>query len=369
MNNNEYRLLVIDDNQFDREILVRRLQGRGYSVTQADGGVTALNMLEIQAFDLVLSDIRMPKVDGWEILKYIKGSQTLHHIPVVMMSADHSPETAADCIELGAEDCLAKPVNSALLLARVQAALKKAPARPLPTPAPVGTPFDAEASQGRFAQYDTVFALAKLMDERNPAKAGHLERLQVYCRLLCKQLQADSPYMGEVDERFVEHVNAASPLHDIGQVLTPETILHKVGELAPTEWAIVKKHPQAGADALRMISDHPDNDYIRVAIELAECHHERWDGKGYPLGLRGEDIPLSARIMAVADIYDALTTMRRFADTIYTHAAACDIIKNESGVFFDPVIVEAFLKCEHDFPPVLKNYPAPFSVDAMRVSR
>ncbi|HMO26199.1 MAG TPA: HD domain-containing protein, partial [Tepidisphaeraceae bacterium] len=195
----------------------------------------------------------------------------------------------------------------------------------------------------------TMFALAKLAESRDPETGAHIERVQSYCKVLAEQLAAEGPYQNQVDAEFIRLIYSTSPLHDIGKVGIPDDILLKPGRLSDREFEIMKTHAQIGADTLRAaMKRFPDTRFLKLASNIAATHHERWDGSGYPEGLAGDAIPLCGRIVALADVYDALTS-RRVYKAAFTDDLARGIIVKESGKHFDPVIVEAYLKSEERF--------------------
>jgi putative two-component system response regulator len=199
------------------------------------------------------------------------------------------------------------------------------------------------------AQETTTFALTKMVEARDPSTGVHLERVRAYTKLLASTLAHTPRYRNVVDERFVAALHSASPLHDIGKVGIADLVLLKPASLTPEEWVVMRRHATMGGRLLRSIARRGgDNPYIETAYEAAMYHHERWDGSGYPFGLPGSHIPLAARLVALADVYDALTS-RRCYKPAYTHAESRAYIVRESGRHFDPEVVEAFLARELDF--------------------
>ena len=194
-----------------------------------------------------------------------------------------------------------------------------------------------------------IFAMAKLAESRDPETGAHLERMQSYSRTLAWNLANREEFANLIDREYLRLINATSPLHDIGKVGVPDRILLKPGKLTDEEFEIMKTHATLGASTLDAALQHfPGAKFLEMARDIAAAHHEKYNGKGYPRGLSGNDIPLSARIVAVADVYDALTTKRVYKDA-WTHEAARDLIVKESGQHFDPTVVQAFLACEEQF--------------------
>lgn len=350
------RVLVVDDVPANRDMLSRRLQRLGCETVTANNGGEALTALSRFAFDVVLLDVMMPEISGFEVLQKIKADRETVHIPVVMVSALDEFDHVVRCIEAGAEDYLAKPINPVLLRARVGACLEKKRLH------------DAEADhrqeierynqelehrvrhqvgQITQSQLATIFALSKLAESRDPETGAHLERLREFSRILAIEMRDRG--CSEIDDTFVENIFAASPLHDIGKVGIPDHILLKPGKLTQDEFEVMKTHTSMGADTLMAVdATHPGNTLIVMGIEIAQCHHEKWNGSGYPLGLQGKDIPLAARILALADVYDALRSNRVYKEG-FSHEKAKGIITESKGTHFDPEVVDCFEAVDYVF--------------------
>jgi putative two-component system response regulator len=206
------------------------------------------------------------------------------------------------------------------------------------------------------AQQATIFAIAKLAEQRDEDTGAHLERVQEYCRLLADQLGKDSPYSAQITPDYVECIQHASPLHDIGKVAIPDSILLKPNKLTSLELEVMKTHTVIGGENMQLVYNHySGNAFVGMGIEIALYHHERWDGTGYPDGLAGRNIPLSARIMALADFYDALRSDRCYRKGL-DHEQVKAMILEGDGTHFDPVLVRAFLSLEDEFRHVQDTY-------------
>ncbi|ADH85435.1 HD domain-containing phosphohydrolase [Desulfurivibrio alkaliphilus] len=357
-------ILVVDDITANREVLSRRLRRLGYLVMEAENGRQALAMLETGAFDLVLLDILMPELDGYEVLRRIKANELIRHVPVLMISAVGDINSVVRCLEAGADDYLAKPFNSVLLRARVNASLVKKRLYDQELHYKQEIEQHNQLLEQRVrqqvqeisrAQLAAIFSLSKLAESRDPETGEHLERFREYSRVLARHLQTMPRFCKLIDESFIDNLYAACPLHDIGKVGIPDAILLKPGRLTAEEFAIMQEHATIGAETLLAVDrQYPGSDLIRFGIEIAEGHHERWDGSGYPRGLAGEEIPLVARIVSLADVYDALRSRRVYKEGM-DHATARKIIVESAGSHFDPVIVEAFLACEDDFQKIWRR--------------
>lgn len=351
-------LLIVDDTESNLDLLGRRLEREGHAIVRAQDGQQALTLLRERQIDLVLLDIMMPVLDGYQTLEAIKTDAGLSHIPVIMITAVNEVDSAARCIEAGAEDYICKPFNPVLLRARVNASLERKHLRDAERARQarieqqnllLGGRVDQQVRELSTAQLAAIFAMSKLAESRDPETGEHLDRMREYCALLARRLAALPKYRHVITTTFQENLYAASPLHDIGKVGIPDEILRKPGRLTPEEWTVMRTHPLIGGATLREVDrQYPGNAFIRTGIEIAEYHHERWDGTGYPHGLSGEQIPLVARILALADVYDALTSRRCYKEA-FTHERSREIILGEDGRHFDPDIVQAFLACEQDF--------------------
>lgn len=351
-------ILVVDDNEMNRDVLARRLRRQDYLIHTAVNGREALEKLATESIDLVLLDIMMPGIDGIEVLQTLKADPELRHIPVIMITALDEIQSVAKCIEMGAEDYLPKPFNPVLLMARVSACLEKKQLhdREQQYTHHLESQVREQIKEISESQLSTIFATSKLAESKDPETGAHLERMRMYCRILAEDLSKTEKYRPVISEGYIDCIYTASPLHDIGKVGVPDNILSKPGKLDREEFEIMKTHTIIGGDTLRAVDEkHPGNDFIRMGIEIADNHHEKWDGSGYPSGKKGEEIPLSARILALADVYDALTSSRCYKEA-FSHEKSKSIIIESKGQHFEPEIVDAFLRCEDQFIEVRKRY-------------
>jgi len=365
---NEFSILVVDDNEMNRDLLLRRLGVPGFQLSSAADGEEALAKLREQSFDLVLLDIMMPVMDGYETLKVIQDDVVLRRVPVIMITALDDVDSAVRCIEMGAVDYVTKPFNPVLLRARVDASLDRKRLSDLEeqrrieverSNVSLSEEVRAKVLEISQSQLAAIFAMSKLAESRDPETGEHLERMREYCKLLSEQLSRMPKYRPIIDRAFVDNIYAASPLHDIGKVGIDDSVLLKPGPLDDEEWVLMKQHPVIGAETLREVDrQHPGNDFIHTGIDIAESHHEKWDGSGYPYGLSGEKIPLVARILALGDVYDALTSKRCYKDA-FSHEKSRAIIEEGRGSHFDPDVVLAFFEAEEDFKKVRQEYKDP----------
>ncbi len=361
-------ILVVDDNDMNRDMLMRRLEKEKYRVVLAADGQRALEELQTSDIDLVLLDIMMPVMDGYEVLERIKADEGMMHIPVIMITAVDDMESTIKCIELGAEDYLPKPFNPVLLRARIGASLEKKRLNDMQheyreqiekNNFVLSERVRAQVKDVAQAQLGAIFAMSKLAESRDPETGEHLDRMREYCRVLATHMQTTQKYAELIDTDFIDNIYAASPLHDIGKVSVPDAVLTKPGKLDESEWIIMKTHPTVGAETLREVDrQHPGNAFITTGIEIAEAHHEKWNGTGYPFGLAGEKIPLVARILALGDVYDALTSRRCYKEA-FSPEKSIDIIINDRNVHFDPDVVDAFLATEGEFTKIREEFRSP----------
>jgi len=364
INQAKKHVLVVDDNELNRDVLKRRLLHQGHTVTLAQDGLIALEKLKHVIYDLVLLDIMMPNLNGYDVLERIKSDPKLSHIPVIMITAVDDIESTVKCIEFGADDYLTKPFNPVVLKARVNASLNKKALHDTEQEYKeylhihnklLEHKVTQQVKEISSAQLSAIFSMSKLAESKDPETGAHLERMREYCRVLSNYLSGTRVYTGIIDNNFVETIYAASPLHDIGKVGVPDSVLLKPGKLDENEWTIMQSHTTIGAETLIAVHElHPNNDFIHMGIDVAQSHHEKWDGTGYPNGLSGTNIPLAARILPVGDVYDALTSKRCYKEA-FSHDKSKQIILEGSGNHFEPAIVDAFLETEAEFVKI-RNY-------------
>jgi putative two-component system response regulator len=347
-------IIIVDDTPANLKVLVGMLKDSGHKARAFLSGKLALQAAENSPPDLILLDIMMPEMDGFEVCRQLKANAKLRDIPVIFVSALSEPIDKVKAFGAGAIDYVTKPFQSEEVRARVETHLKlrrlqvalEAQNRHLE---------DLVREQVREisdSQMITIFALAKLAESRDADTGKHLERVQIYCRLLATKLREDPRYSESISRTYVDNLFHASPLHDIGKVAIPDSILLKPGRLSTEEFEIMKTHPTLGALTLEAVrARYPRNAFINMGIAIARSHHEKWDGSGYPNGLAGEDIPLAARIVAVADYYDAMRCKRCYKAAA-THEDTCEIIFAASGIHFSPRIIEAFRGLEREFREV-----------------
>jgi cyclic di-GMP phosphodiesterase len=326
------RILIADDDRVTSELLRRTLQDEGYEVAVVPDGDQAFRAIEKGDVRVLICDWEMPGLTGPQLCREVRRLNT-GCVFVIMLTSRSGAESMAEALRSGADEFLSKPVEPEELLVRVR-------------------------TGARLISLETrelaLFALAKLAESRDNETGAHLERVREYSRLLARELQVRGR-PGVTDE-FVRNIYLTSPLHDIGKVGVPDSILLKPARLSDREFQIMKSHTTTGAETLdAVLRLSPGAEFLQMARDIALTHHEQWAGAGYPHGLSGEQIPLAGRIVALADVYDALTSRRVYKDA-FPHELARGIILEGSGKHFDPAMVEAFLKLEIQFEAVRSRY-------------
>lgn len=358
-------VLIVDDSRAVRVFVRELLEQAGYAVIEANDGIAGLEVLATRKPDVVLLDIEMPHKTGLEVLDELDASSRLYS--VILFTTLSSLDSIVNGLERGADDYIVKPFKEAEFLARMTAAVRIAHNKRLLFEARLKAEqtnkqlrllqsilSDQKLTEQKIreiseAQNATIFAMAKLAEFRDEDTGGHLERVKEYCRLLADDLNRHSPYSDLITAEFIDCIQHAAPLHDIGKVAIPDHILQKPEKLTPEEFDRMKTHTVIGADNLQLVyNNYPGNLFVGMGIEIALYHHEQWDGSGYPDGLVGKNIPLPARIMALADVYDALRSDRCYRKAM-THEQARTIILEGDGRHFDPEVVMAFLRVETIF--------------------
>ncbi|MGB4074693.1 HD-GYP domain-containing protein [Pseudomonas sp.] len=351
-------LLVVDDVPANLH-LMSELLCVDYHVRVAADGAKALQIARRNAPDLILLDVMMPDMDGYEVCRQLQIDALTREIPVLFLTAKDQAKDEQHGLELGASDYLSKPIEPATLLARVRSQLRlKSAADQLRSR---NAYLDQEVAQRTCelqAVHDvTILALASLAETRDNETGNHLRRTQNYVRVLAQKLAEQPRFAAQLDEQAIELLYKSAPLHDIGKVGIPDHILLKPGRFEPAEFEVMKHHPRLGYQALVHAEEMlgAPVPFLRIAKEIALSHHEKWDGSGYPQGLAGEAIPLSARLMAVADVYDAVISRRVYKPEM-PHAKAAEIIREGCGGHFDPAVVEAFLSLQETFQEIAQRY-------------
>jgi len=347
-------IMVVDVTPANLKVLGGALREKGYRVLSFPRGDLALKAAAKNPPDLILLDIMMPGMDGFEVCNHLKKDKKLKNIPVLFISALTETADKVRAFSTGGVDYVTKPFQFEEVYARVETHLKLRELQRDLEKYNRDLEGLVQEKIGEIAesQLATIFALAKLAERRDDDTGQHIERTRTFCKVLVEELRKNPHYATEVDDVFVETIFRTAPLHDIGKVGIPDHVLLKPGKLDPQEWEIMKTHAAIGAQTLKVVRvKYPRNVFISMGVDIAQFHHEKWDGSGYPDGLAGEAIPLSARIMALADVYDALRSKRPYKEP-FPHELACQIIGEGNGNHFDPGVVEAFVAVKKEFEKI-----------------
>jgi putative two-component system response regulator len=329
------KILIAEDDRSLRMSLRTAVRRAGHEPVVVGDGESPVDVVTTNSIRFVISDWEAEGLNGLELCRAIRRQEGSPYIYMLLLVDDQSPHEMLEGLWAGADDFLTKPLNEPELTARLR---------------------NGERTLAADSNETLVFALAKLAEMRDPCMDQHLERLQRYCLRIAESLLAESHYVNQLDPKFIRLLYQTSALHDIGKVIIPDAILLKPGQLNEEEFSVVKTHSLAGAHILdAVIKRFPEDTLLQFARDVVLAHHERWDGYGYPYRLAGEDIPLAARIVALADLYDALTSKRVYRNAI-SHAAAREVIASESGSQLDPAVVAAFQRASAEFLEIRWQY-------------
>lgn len=330
-------IMIADDEVVSRAKADRNITDLGHETITVEDGDQAWQAWRHRRPRVVLTDWMMPGLDGLELTRRIRAEEGSRYTYIIMITSRKKVEDVNQAMEAGVDDFLSKPFTPLELSARLR---------------PAARLLNVQTREV------VIFSMAKLAESRDPETGNHLERIRHYCRSLGAAMAQMDQAPEELDDNFLDNIFATSPLHDIGKIGIPDSVLLKPGQLSPREYEIMTNHCRIGYDTLQDALAHfPGEDYLRMSAEIALHHHEKYDGDGYPEGLQGEAIPLSARIVALADVYDALISKRVYKSAFPREVAASIIIEGR-GSHFDPLVVDAFLTCEEEFQDIAGLYAA-----------
>ncbi|HVO02881.1 MAG TPA: two-component system response regulator [Candidatus Cybelea sp.] len=352
-------ILVVDDQPSNLSLITGLLKGH-YRVKVSRSGEKALDIANSDLPpDLVLLDIMMPGMDGYEVCRRLKAERRTRHVPVVFLTAKSKSEDEQLGLEVGAVDYITKPISPPILLARVKNHLQlKVSADFLKDKnAYLEGEVYRRTREVQAIQDVTILTMASLAETRDNETGNHIRRTQHYVKALALKLKDHPRFSAFLTDRTIELLFKSAPLHDIGKVGIPDRILLKPGKLTPEEFEIMKTHTTLGRDAIEQAERQLGTpvEFLRFAKEIAYSHQEKWDGSGYPEGLAGDKIPISARLMAVADVYDALIS-RRVYKAPFTHERSVEMIAEGRGKHFDPDITDAFLAIREEFQAIAHRF-------------
>ena len=336
------KILIVDDSKFNRDIL-KEILGETYNYLEAENGNQAIQIIgENIGIDLMLLDINMPQMNGFEVLKIMKRSQCIEETPVIMISSEESVDTMREAYEMGITDYITRPFDSVIVKKRVQNTLSLYANQNNLVNVVVDQIYEKEENNNIM-----IRILSSILGSRNSESREHILHIKTATEMMLRQLIkiTDVYHLTEAD---IALITTASSLHDIGKIYIPEEILNKPGRLTDEEFKIMKTHSELGADIIQDMHLPQEKPLVHTAWEICRWHHERWDGKGYPDGLKGEEIPISAQVVSIADVYDALTSERCYKKA-FDHDTAIKMILDGQCGQFNPIL----LKCLKELSPRL----------------
>jgi putative two-component system response regulator len=348
MGKKEFKLLIVDDEPRNIRALEGVLFPLGYTLLFASNGKECLLLAEKEFPDLILLDVMMPEMDGYEVCERLKQGEMTSKIPVIFVTALSDVEDEKRGFKIGAVDYISKPVSPPIVRARVTTHLALYDQSRILEEKVIERTKDLVSTQDV-----TILGMATLAEYRDNETGGHILRTQHYIKALSDCLQ------NHPSENMIKLLYKSAPLHDIGKVGVRDDILLKPGKLTTDEFDKMKLHTIIGHDAIKIaeasLNTRENNSFLSIALEITLTHHEKWDGTGYPHELKGEAIPISGRLMAAADVYDALISKRVYKPA-FSHEKAVSILLEGRGNHFDPAVIDAFLKAEGEFRKIAKKF-------------
>jgi len=344
-------VLIVDDAPENLRLLAAVLKRGGLVPRPVTSGRLAIEAAVADPPDLVLLDVRMPQMSGVEVCRWFKRDERLRSIPIIFISGLQGTDDKVEAFRVGGIDYVSKPFQDGEVLARIKThlRLRQLQVELVSHNLQLEQRIAEQVKAVTASQLATIFALARLAESRDDDTGQHIERVQTFARVLAGQMREMGLQVAQLTPAFIDNLYQTASLHDIGKVGAPDAILLKPGKLTTEELAEMKKHCALGANTLAaVLKRHPDNQFLRMGVDVARSHHEKWDGSGYPDGLKGAAIPLAARIVALADFYDALTSKRCYRPA-FSHEDTGRMIQEGSGTQFDPDVVTAFRALDGQF--------------------
>ncbi|MDR1713219.1 MAG: response regulator [Coriobacteriales bacterium] len=357
MENERKTIMLVDDNATNLTAGRNMLKDR-YKVYPCPSAEMMFDLLDNVNTDLILLDIEMPEMNGYEAIRKLKETASYSEIPVIFVTAMDGEGDELEGLSLGAIDYVTKPFSAPLLLKRIEnhldAMAKKRELQQFNEH--LEDSIRIKTRQVSELQSAVLSTVANLVEFRDDVTGAHIERTQLYLEVLVKTMMREGVYARETTDWDLEYLIQSAKLHDVGKIGISDLILNKPGKLTPEEFEIMKTHPEIGVRTIKQIEENaPDHSFLKHACRIAGFHHEKWDGSGYPYGFKGEDIPLEGRLMAIADVYDALISARPYKKPFSTDEAR-DIIDDGRGSHFDPVLVDVFDTVSEEFAAIVRNF-------------
>ena len=335
----ERRIMVVDDDIMNLKMAEYILKRNGYEVLSVKSGEECLKTLETESVNLMLLDIEMPGMSGFDLMEILKTSEELSKIPVIFLTADRSEETEEKCFQVGAVDYIGKPFVPAIMLQRIKRTLELEDYSKS-----LEAMVEAQLQKITELQQNIIITMANLIEGRDGTTGEHVKRTSKYVEIFVDKLMKKGIYKEELTQELAAYIKKATPMHDIGKITVSDVILQKPGKFTDEEFAIMKNHAKAGC---QLIQDNmgalADEKFVQIASDIAAYHHEKWNGQGYPAGLREQEIPLCARIVAIADVYDALVAKRQYKEGMSPEEAIA-IMQKDRGIGFEPVLFDVFVE-------------------------
>lgn len=358
---NKDTILIVEDEKINIDILLEAFNG-DYEIMVALNGKQALKAIESKLPDLILLDIVMKELTGYQVCQKLKENPKTAEIPVIFVTSMDQDSDEQKGLAIGAIDYITKPFNLPIVKTRVKnhLELKKAKEKLKDKNYNLEQKVKERTEQLELIQDVAIQSLADLAETRDDETGAHIMRTKKYVKALAEFLQNHPRFSHCLTDKNIEWIYKTAPLHDIGKVGIPDKILYKKGPLTDTEFAIIKKHPAYGKIAIeRAEKNLGTNSFLRFARQIIGTHHEKWDGSGYPKGLKKEEIPIAGRLMAIADVYDALANKRVYKEA-YSHQRAIEIITKGDGrtkpEHFDPAVLDAFINLEAKFKEIASTF-------------
>lgn len=338
-------IMIVDDTPANLGLLEKMLTSEGYNVFCFLRGDMAMKSILRKKPDMIFLDINMPYMDGFEMCSLLKANSSTENIPVIFISALTDTFDKVKAFNAGGIDYVTKPFELEEVRARLKTHLRIHTLEKELKEINVKLEYKVKKQVEEIAEskYATISAIAKIAESRDHDIGNHIERVKAFCKIVAEKLSLVPEYKEYITQKYIDNITHASLLHDIGKIGIDDNILKKRGKLTFDEFELMKKHTNIGADTLsEIITQYPHNSFLKMGLSIARSHHEKWDGSGYPDGLFEDEIPLSARIMAIVDVYDALRSKRCYKEP-FTHEYSIDIIREGMGKHFDPKIAEVFI--------------------------
>ena len=361
MESKRKKIYIVDDVQSNL-IMGRNLLKPFYDVYPAPSAATLFEILEKAIPDLVLLDVDMPEMNGYQAIQIMKADPRFKDIPVIFLTARDDETSEMEGFDLGAADYITKPFSGPLLLRRISNLLLiEKQKRDLKDYADnLEIKVQEKTAEVTNLQNAILSTVADLVEFRDKSTGGHITRTQRYLKELVEELVNSNDYSDEYADELkkwnIDFFLTSAQLHDVGKIAITDLILNKPDKLDPEEFEIMKTHVMVGVEATeKIMKETTEHVFLHHALQIAGAHHEKWDGSGYPAGISGRDIPLEGRLMAIADVYDALVTERSYKKA-FPHKEACEIIEKGAGSHFDPVLIEIFKKVEDKFEQIKKEF-------------